>query len=337
MNLKTIAQAAGVSTATVSNVINGNHHKVSQATIVRVQKIIREYNFQPNATARSLASKKSGIIGVVLPNIDADHDFSENPHYTHLLSLLEKNIRNRGYYMMLRCVRRSKESIPLFASWNVDGYIFLGTFRGEVPEIQESLRVPAVFVDTYAEDLGIVNVGVDDYRGGFLSATYLLDKGHRNIAFAGPSIQRLDVMQSRYEGFRDACRERGVELQPEDIYLTNTFYSCGVETGKQIAASEKNYTAVAVMSDIAAFGMMEGLRQGGKRVPEDVSVIGFDDLLECQYTYPRLTSISQNVEKKAEKAADWLVKMITGEELPDRCEKNDVSVTERSSVRDLTV
>lgn len=337
MNLKTIAQAAGVSTATVSNVINGNHHKVSQATIVRVEKIIREYNFQPNATARSLASKKSGIIGVVLPNIDANHDFSENPHYTHLLSLLEKNIRNRGYYMMLRCVQRSKESIPLFASWNVDGYIFLGTFHGEVPEIQQSLRVPSVFVDTYAEDLGIVNVGVDDYKGGWLSATHLLDKGHRKIAFAGPSIQRLDVMQSRYEGFRDACRERGVELQQEDIYLTNTFYSCGVETGRQIAAGEKEYTAVAAMSDIAAFGIMEGLRQGGKRVPEDISVIGFDNLLECQYTYPRLTSISQNVEKKAEKAVRWLLDMIAKEALPEQCEKNDVSVVERDSVRDMTV
>ncbi len=335
MNLKTIAQKAGVSTATVSNVINGNHHKVSQDTIAKVQKIIEENNYKPNATARSLASKKSNIIGVVLPNISEENNFSVNPHYAQLLALLEQYIRGQGYYMMLRCVQESKEIAPLFSSWNVDGIIFLGTFRSEVPEIKERLNVPLVFIDTYAEDLGIANVGVDDYKGGYLSASYLLDRGHRKIAFVGPSIEKLDVMQHRYEGFRDACRERGVELQREDVFLYKTLYPSGVRAGIRIAEAEKNYTAVAAMSDIVAFGIMEGLRQEGKRIPEDVSVIGFDNLLECQYSYPRLTTISQNIEQKASKAGEWLSKMIRGEELPGTWEQNDVQVVERASVMDI--
>ncbi len=337
MNLKSIAQKAGVSTATVSNVINGNHHKVSQDTIAKVQKIIAENNYKPNATARSLASKKSNIIGVVLPNIPESEDFSANPHYAQLLALLEKYIRDRGYYMMLRCVQESKEIVPLFSSWNVDGIIFLGTFRSEVPEIMAQLNVPMVFIDTYAEDLGIANVGVDDYKGGYLSASYLLDMGHRKIAFVGPSIARLDVMQYRYEGFRDACRERGIELGKESIFLYDTLYASGVRAGKRIAASEIGFTAVAAMSDIAAFGIIEGLRQGGKRIPEDVSVIGFDNLLECQYSYPRLTTISQNVEQKAAKAGEWLFKMIRKEPMPETREKSDVEVVQRASVRDLSV
>ncbi len=335
MNLKTIAQKAGVSTATVSNVINGNHHKVSQDTIARVQKIIAENNYKPNATARSLASKKSNIIGVVLPNISEEENFSVNPHYAHLLALLEQYIRGQGYYMMLRCVRISKEIIPLFSSWNVDGIIFLGTFYSEVPEIKEQLNVPMVFIDTYAEDLGIANVGVDDYKGGYLSAQYLIGKGHRQIAFVGPSIQSLDVMQHRYEGFRDACLEKGIVLKKENLFLYNTLYSSGVQAGKKIAASEIPFTAVAVMSDIAAFGVMEGLRLGGKQIPEDVSVIGFDNLLECQYSYPRLTTISQNIEQKASRAGEWLFSMIRGEESPGTWKQSDVQVVERASVQDI--
>lgn len=333
MNLKIIAQKAGVSTATVSNVINGNHHKVSQETIAKVQRIIEENHYKPNATARSLASKKSKIIGVVVSNIYEEENFSVNPHYTHLLALLEKHIRSQGYYMMVRCVWQSVESIPLFSSWNVDGMIFFGTYRAEAIEIKESLDVPAVFIDTYAENIS--NVGIDDYKGGYLAGKYLLDKGHTRIAFAAPNIHYGGVMQQRYIGFRDACKEGGIELTPERYFHTETHYQAGVETGKQIALSDAGFTAVAVMSDIAAFGIMEGLRLKGKRIPEDVSVIGFDNLVECRYSYPQLTTISQNVEQKAESVSKALFRMIQGDKQETLNETSDVEVVERQSVRDL--
>lgn len=337
MNLKMIAQKAGVSTATVSNVINGNHHKVSQETIAKVQKIIEENHYKPNATARSLASKKSKIIGVVVPNIDVDENFTINPHYAHLLALLERYIRKQGYYMMMRCVRQCNESIPLFSSWNVDGMIFFGTFRGEVIEIKDSLNVPAVFIDTYAEDLPITNVGIDDYKGGYLSGKYLLDKGHREIAIVAPNIHYTGVMQQRYNGFRDACKERGITLTADCYFHAKTLYKSGVEAGKEIAMSHIGFTAVAVMSDITAFGVMEGLRLEGKRVPEDVSVIGFDNLLECRYSYPQLTTVSQNIEQKAETVGRALFRMIQGENTEPVNATSDVEVVERQSVRDLNI
>lgn len=333
MNLKTIAQKAGVSTATVSNVINGNHHKVSRETIERVQKIIEETNYKPNATARSLVSKKSKIIGVVVSNIHDGESFSVNPHYTHLLALLEKYIRSEGYYMMVRCVWQSVESIPLFSSWNVDGMIFFGTYRSEAMEIRESLNVPAVFIDTYAENIS--NVGIDDYKGGYLSGKYLLDKGHTSVAIAAPNIHYGGVMRERYNGFRDACREWGINLTADRYFHTESLYQSGVETGKQIALSDLDITAVAVMSDIAAFGVMEGLRLGGKRIPEDVSVIGFDNLVECRYSYPQLTTISQNVEQKAESVSRALFRMIQSNKWEIVNERSDVEVAERASVREL--
>lgn len=331
MNLKSIAQKAGVSTATVSNVINGNHHKVSRETIERVQRIIEETNYKPNATARSLVSKKSKIIGVVVSNIYEEEDFSVNPHYTHLLALLEKYIRSQGYYMMVRCVWQSVECIPLFSSWNVDGMIFFGTYRAEAREIKESLNVPAVFIDTYADD--ITNVGIDDYKGGYLAGKYLLEKGHTQIAFAAPNIHYGGVMQQRYIGFRDACREHGIELTADRYFHTKTLYQGGVETGEQIALSDIGFTAVAVMSDIAAFGVMEGLRLKGKRIPEDVSVVGFDNLPECRYSNPQLTTVSQNVEQKAETVGKALFRMIQGGKTEPVSETSGVEIVERQSVR----
>lgn len=335
MNLKTIAQQAGVSTATVSNVINGNHHKVSQETIRKVQKIIAENDYKPNATARSLASKKSQIIGVVIPHISEGENFFVNPYNARMLALLEQYVRNQGYYLMVRCVGCCTDVIPLFSSWNVDGVIFFGAFREDIAVLRSRLNIPTVYIDTYARDLGIDNVGIDDYKGGYLAAGYLLGMGHREIAFVGPSVDFPGVIQQRYFGFRDACRERGVELTPERHFKANTLYQSGVAAGQKIAMSQHKVTAVAVMSDIVAFGVVEGLRLCGLNVPRDVSVIGFDNLPECQYSHPKLTTISQNVEEKALRVGEGLFRRIRGEMTENIDEKLDVELVERQSVRSI--
>lgn len=334
MNLKEIAEKAGVSTATVSYVINGKYHKLSQETIARVQKIIEENEYVPSATARSLSSKKSRIIGVVVPNLALDENFFVNPYNAHLLALLEQYIRNQDYYMMMRCVGRCKEVIPLFSSWNADGIIFFGAFKSEVEEIQQKLKVPTVFIDTYASEFGITNIGIDDYKGGYLAARYLLGKGHREIAFVGPGVESSIVIRQRYLGFCAACSEMGVEMTPAHIFEAFTLYQHGVVSGQKIATAPIKFTAVAVMSDIVAFGVIEGLRLCGLSVPGDVSVIGFDNLPECQYSSPKLTTISQNLSRKAKLVGESLFKMIR-EEPVTTAETIDVEIIERQSVRDL--
>lgn len=335
MKIKDIAEKAGVSTATVSNVINGNYHKVSQTTVEKVRKIIDEIGYSPSATARSLASKKSKIIGVVVSNIGDEDNFFSNPHYAHLLALLEKHIRDEGYYMMLRCVERCSQIIPLFSSWNVDGMIFFGTVQSDVEEVKNSIRVPAVFIDAYAEAQDIANVGIDDFKGGYLSAKYLIEMGHREIAFAGPGIHNPGVTGQRFQGFMQACKEFGIQMPEDHLFDTMAIYESGVETGKCVAKSWISFTAVAAMSDISAFGIMEGLRTAGKRVPEDVSVIGFDNLLECWYCNPKLTTVSQNTEQKADNVSRLLFSRIRGEEKSPALVKNDVKIEVRQSVRDL--
>lgn len=335
MNIKTIAKLAGVSTATVSSVLNGKYNKASKETIERIQRIVEESGYQPSATARSLINRKSQIIGVVVSHVDAGTAFSVSPYDSEILAYLERYIRNQGYYMMLRCVNNSSEVVPIFSTWNVDGALLLGMFAEDARELQRTLKIPAVFIDTYAENIPIANVGVDDYRGGYLAAKHLLDKGHKRIAFAAPSPAFPGVVRERYRGYCDALREREIEALPECRFETETLYKSGVETGKRIAASPVGFTAVAAMADIIALGVMEGLRLSGRSVPEDVSVVGFDDLPECCHVHPRLTSVSQHIEEKALCAGDYLFSMLKAGQNSTGIRKVDVELVERDSVREL--
>jgi LacI family transcriptional regulator len=250
-----------------------------------------------------------------------------------MIAALEQYVRNKGYYLMLRCVGGCPEVIPLLSSWNVDGAFFIGVLEQEVKEIRTNLQVPTVFIDTYVEGGNIVNVGLDDYRGGYLSARYLIGKGHRKLALASPDHEGHGVVGERYRGFTDACREAGIELASEDIFYVDTMYQSAVKVGQDIVFSGRGYTAVAAMSDIVAFGIMEGMRQCGVSTPEDISVIGFDNLPESEYMTPKLTTIAQDFKEKAGVAGDCLFRMLEGEKDYTADLHLPIRVVERNSVR----
>ena len=335
MNLKDIAKLAGVSTATVSNVLNGNTSKVSETTKKRIEKIIKEVDYKPNAMARSLAKKESKMIGLVVPYIGPDEDFFMNPYYARMVAALERFVRSKEYYLMLRCVPDCRQVIPQLSSWNVDGVFFLGVVEPDVKEIISALDAPVVFLDTYTKEKGIVNVGLDDYKGGYLSARYLIGKGHKRIALACPDYKGTGVVRERYLGFKKACEEAGIEFTEDDIYRTDTVYNGAITVGNDIALSGKGYTAVATMSDIVAFGLMEGIKQCGFSVPDDISVIGFDNLAEGEYVYPKLTTISQDINEKANAAGRGMFEILEGNKDYTADIHLPVQIIERQTVRQL--
>ena len=334
MNLKDIASQAGVSTATVSNVINKNYHKVSDETREKIEKIIKENNYQPSVAARSLAGTKNHIVGLVIPYISSMEEFTISPYYVYMVSALERYVRNRDYYLMLRCVPDVHSILPFLSAWNVDGAIFIGVLGSDVSEIKKGLKAPVVFLDTYTDE-NVVNVGIDDYRGGYLTARYLIGKGHKKIAFASPDPATGDVVKERFKGFSDACVEAGVEFSLDDVYRTDTMYYNAIAVGQNVALSGKGYTAVAAMSDIVAMGVIEGIKQCGFKVPEDISVIGFDNINEGTYITPKLTTVEQDLEKKAELASRYLLNMIETKEEIVVNEKLPVCIKERDSVKSL--
>ncbi len=335
MNIKTIAERVGVSTATVANVINGNFGKVSAETREKIEAVIRETGYKPNVMARSLVKKSSKLIGLVVPYLGMDDDFFTNPYNAHMIAAIERYIRARDYYLMLRCVGAPAEIVPLLSSWNVDGAFFLGIYKEEVKEIQQQIDIPMVFFDTYAPGEKIVNVGIEDYRGGYLMARYLIGKGHKKLALVTPDISSEGVIKERYKGFSDACKEAGVPFKPGNIFYSDTTYDDAMQIGQDIAFTGGQYTAVACMSDIVAFGVTEGLRQCGLRIPYDISVMGFDNLPDCDFMSHKLTSVAQDFELKARKAGDYLFRMIDGEKNLVVDEKQPIRVVERQSVRSL--
>lgn len=335
VKLKDIAKEAGVSAVTVSNVINGKNKKVSVATIKKVNEIVKKYNYIPNATARSLVIKQSKIIGVVIPNIDKHENFLRDSYNAEILGVLEYIIRKNGYYLMVRCVGKATEIIPTLSNWNVDGVIFLGIFKEDVIEIRKKMRCHMIFLDTYFDGMKIANVGVDDYKGGYIATQHLIEKGHSKIAFVGQDNNNQGVIRERYRGFSDAMLEAGLDIPVERVFIADTTYKCGIDVGTKIALMKENITAVVSISDILALGIMEGLELSGTSIPEDVSIIGFDNSPECRYCRPQLTSVSQNIEMKAELAANYLFQMINKDRNIIIDEKIDVEIVERQSVRRL--
>jgi LacI family transcriptional regulator len=333
MNLKDVASLAGVSTATVSNVLNGNTSKVSAETRDRIQKIINEVDYKPNAMARSLAKKESKIIGLVVPYVGPEEDFLINPYYVQMVAALERYVRKKDYYLMLRCVPDCRSVIPLLSSWNVDGAFFLGVVNKDVEEIKNALGAPVVFLDTYTTVEGIVNVGLDDYRGGYLSAKYLISKGHKKIALISPDYNIPGVVQERYRGFVKACSENSIEFTEKDVYRSDSAYQSAISIGMDVALSKKGYTAVATFSDIVAFGVIEGIRQCGYSVPDDISVIGFDNLPQCEYITPGLTTIAQDFNQKAEAAGDGLFALLEGNADFEEDLHLPIRILERQSVK----
>lgn len=338
MTLKDIADKAGVSTMTVSNVINGKHSRVSAKTIEKVNEIIKEYGYVPNLSARSLTNKTSSIVGIVIqldPNSDNDN-YLDNPYVSTMIGTIERELRQNGYYTMVRSATRDADVTQLLKNWNVDGIIFLYPDEQDCyRRFIESAPCPVAIFDSHLTIPGLINICSDDEKGCYLATKYMINKGHTNIAFVA-DYDGNSLLTKRFEGYRKALEECSIPFQEDYVFRYSPSYEGGIAAGKEIASRRTPITTVVTTADICAIGIMEGARLGGLRVPVDLSVIGYDNLSLCQYTSPKLTSISQHIPQKALLATQLLLKKIRGEET-DHPGKTviDVEIVERQSVISL--
>ena len=335
MTLKDIADKAGVSMMTVSNVINGKHNRVSTKTIEKVNAIIKEYNYVPNMNARTLTNKTSNIIAAVISSSNASFTSNvfEDPYVSTMIGIIERELHKHGYYTMLRSVQNIEELDQLFKNWNLDGIIFLyPDFENVLEEFSQNTRCPIVVFDSYIKYNNIINICSDDEKGLYLSTKYAINHGHSNIAFVADYVGN-PLLTKRLEGYRKALIESGIPFRPEYIFRYPPTYEGGIEAGKKIADSSHYITAAVTTADICAAGIMEGARLGGLRVPIDLSIIGYDNLQMCQLTTPKLTSISQDIKTKALTAAKMLLERIQTGEIPNPPTVIiDVEIMERQSV-----
>lgn len=333
--IKDIAREAGVSYTTVSNVIHGKTDHVSPRTIESINEIIERIGYVPNMSARSLVSNSSKVVGFInhlVPTMDGG--FVTDPFHSAFIGSVEEVLRENGYYLMLRTVKDSDELIQFLHNWNLDGLFFTGLFEDRFFDTLKGLDVPIVLIDSYIKHHRIQNVGLEDFRGGYLATRYLLQNGHRNIAFASPGIRPGGVVEQRLNGYRRALSEFGVQFRTGFIFEREFDLSSGISLGKEIAAKE-DVTAIFATADILAAEIMAGLHACGKRIPQDISIVGFDDISLCRLVTPALTTIHQDPAEKGRVAVEFMIRRLRDRPI----EKNEiilpVSLVERESVRKL--
>jgi len=326
--IQDVARAAGVAASTVSRYLNGQL-KVSPATEAKVLEAVADLGYVPNATARNLARRRSGVIGFVVPEIS-------NPYFGAIADHVVEEVERHGRLVLL-CSHRSQSVkqtsyIELLASGAIDGMLYLGSFRSnERLAVAIADGLPVVVVDEPIAGLPPVpTVVMDDYAGGYQATSYLVALGHRRIAFvSGPA--ELGSVQERYRGYLDALRKAGIETEGQ-VRLSGQFTEqFGVSALPHLLAAARPPTAAFVASDYIALGVISAAEAHGIAVPGDLSIVGFDDIRFSQYVRPRLTTVRSPLDRLAHLGVELLFERLADPQAPARTHVLPVELVIRES------
>jgi len=334
ITLKEIAAEAGVSVMTVSNVINNKTAKVSAQTAQRVREIIEKHHYQPNMAARTLISKASQIIVVLLPLWHETADsLLLDPYVGQLVGFIETLLREKGFYVMLCSFKEADQALTLMRTWQADGAILVMPHEDIITRrLVKKSNAPLVVIDRKYSDLAMHAVCIDDRKGGYISTRYLLEKGHRRIGFAGPTINQSSVIHDRYMGYCDAMAEYGIEPNPAWTFDEYFHQEGGEIIGGLLSDMVQRPTAMVCTEDLIACGIVKVYQNKGLKVPDDISVVGFDDTLPSRLISPAITTVKQDVFGKAHDAVEMLMDAIEHPENKEHYVMLNVELLERSSV-----
>lgn len=292
--LKDVSRLAKVSIASVSKVINGDYSGVSEETKERILSSARELHYRPNRLARSLVKKQTKIVGLLIPDVS-------NPYYADLAKGAEEETERNGYNLIL-CntqdrAEKEQKYLNMLLEYNVCGVILTGL----TDPVEESSRLLSRYDVPYAaidrnDPHAPISFSSNGQRGTYLSTEFLIRLGHRAIAFVGGEEKAgpLYLDSPRLHGYENALRDYKIPLDPrlmrEGSYTIESGYRCA----RDLLESGLEVTAVVCTNDLIAFGVIKAVREKGKQVPQDISVIGYDDIALCSYFEPRLTTIRQD-------------------------------------------
>ena len=306
--LEEVARLAGVSRSTVSRVIN-DHPSVREETRVRVWEAIRKSGYRPHAVARSLVTKRTQIVGMVIPEV-VSHLFTD-PFFPILLRSATEACNERGYQLMLSLFSSSADRQEIYQrlvrNAYLDGVIVASAALGD-PLISDLLRdgVPFVCVGR-SPDERVHSVDVDNVGGTQMAVEHLIRLGHRRI---GMVTGRPDMTagQDRVEGYRQALVAHGIPVD-EDLIIEGDFTEASGMAGMQRMLPAEP-SAAFMASDTMAVGALKALRQAGRRVPQDISLVSFDDIPVASATEPPLTTVRQPIGRMAVLAVEALLDLI---------------------------
>lgn len=330
--LRDVAEKAGVTTATVSYILN-EKKSFPDETRQRVMSAIAELGYIPNLSARTLTQRSSKLIGIVVPQTEGSRLMFQNNFYAEILGSIEFHARQNGYHIIISATDANESYLRLARERNLDGIIVIGMYPDEFYRQMKESHIPIVLVDSYCNDHYYHNIRIDDAYGSYLATRYVLSKGHRNLAFFSGQLKENGVMKKRLAGYRDALSEYGIPFDRRYVFEGKIDYASGIDAAERLLSSRVPATAVVAAADILAIGAMKGFYERGVRVPEDISVMGFDDLEISQYLAPGLSTIRQEISQKGEKAVELLINNIKEPNLTKQEQILPVKLVERGSVK----
>jgi len=310
LTMKDIAERAGVSVATVSRVLNKTK-PVSSELKKKVLDIVKETGYKPNALARSLIKQRTGTIGVIIPDMD-------NETFADLIKGIELITDKNDYVILVTNtmgeVKKELEMFNLFEEKRLDGIIFSGVSLTEKHiEFFDKYKIPTVVVGQTFNKLDFPSVTIDNFQASFDITEYLIDLGHENIGMIRGPLYDIQAGKERLLGYKTALRENDYLVNKDYIIQGDFTINSGYKAMEEIWRNEIKPTAIFSASDKMAIGALNYCLDHGLKVPEDVSIAGFDDMELATAVRPALTTIHQDQVEKGIKTAEILLDLIEKE------------------------
>lgn len=305
-----VAEKAGVSIATVSKVIN-NTGRISEKTRKKVMQIMDELEYQPSVVASALSGKSTFTLGLTLPDL-------ANPYFAELARAIEDQGRKHGFNVFIcstdNDADKEEEYYQLFMKKRVDGIIMVSRDKQNVV-VKKILseKVPLVMIAREIFSAPVTSVMVDDYYGGMQAGQHLLQQGHQNIAVIVENLTELGSKE-RLRGCVDAMKEAQLELDPQLVIEGGYTLESGKAAMKQLLQQKQRPTAVFACNDILAIGAIQAVREGGLKVPDDISIVGYDNTILAAIIDPPLTTVAQPMQEIGERSVALLVQQIQSKE-----------------------
>lgn len=318
--IKEIAKMANFSTATVSYVLNDSP-KVSETTREKILKIIKEVNYQPNSIAKSLKIRKTNTIGIITEDITVFNtpeiingidEYAEKNNYHIILDniRLVKRIGN-NYTDTPKFAGIIAETTNVLLSKQVEGIIYVGAHSRDVTGLLKKLPIPVVYTYCYTQKDTDIAVNYDDESAAYEATKYLIGMNHVKIGVTTGLVDSVQC-QDRLKGYQRALYEHNLLYNPEYMRIGDWTSESGYTAGKGLLSGPDRPTAIFIMNDLMAGGVIEAANEAGLRLPDDLSLVGFDNR-ECSYSYfPKLTTMGLPLNEMGMVCAQKLIRMING-------------------------
>ncbi|MBN3263728.1 HTH-type transcriptional repressor PurR [Pectobacterium brasiliense] len=330
--IKDVAKRAGVSTTTVSHVINKTRF-VAEETKAAVRAAIKELHYSPSAVARSLKVNHTKSIGLLATS-------SEAPYFAEIIEAVENSCYAKGYTLVLcnshNDIGKQRAYLSMLAQKRVDGLLVMcAEYPPELLSMLEDYRsIPMVVMDWGQMHNDFTDTIIDNaFEGGYMAGRYLIERGHRDIG-AIPGTQERNTGSGRYLGFLKALKEADITVRDEWVVRGDFEPESGYKAMHQILAQKQRPTAVFCGGDIMAMGAICAADELGLRVPQDISVIGYDNVRHARFFTPALTTIHQPKERLGQSAFAMLLDRITSKREDAHVIEVHPTLIERRSVTD---